>query len=189
MDYADVVWTQFLINLARHIDTRVTLRGGHSSQVAEWARQTARRFEFNEEDIHSVYWAGLLHDVGKIGVPDRILSKNGPLTENEWSMIKLHPIVGANIVSSLDGISHVAPIIYSHQECFNGSGYPQGLCGEKIPLAARIVSVVDAYDAMTSDRVYRKARSQDEAVTELQRMEGIQFDPEVVDKFVTTISQ
>ncbi len=189
MDYADVVWMQFLINLTKYIDKRVAFHGGHSAQVATWARITARQFEFGEDDIHSIFWAAMLHDVGKIGVPDHILSKNGPLTNNEWSMMKLHPIIGANIVNSLNGISHIAPIIYYHQERYDGSGYPQGLRGEEIPLPARIVCVVDAYEAMISDRVYRQARSHYEAVSELQRMGGVQFDPWVVEKFICVVSE
>lgn len=184
MDYNDIEWVQFLINLTHYIDSQVAHCCGHSSDVADWAKTIAQEFEFCEDDTQSVYWAAMLHDIGKIGVPEHILCKNGPLDPTEWEMMRLHPIVGASIVSSLEGINHIAPIIYSHQEKYDGTGYPQGLIGEHIPFAARIVSVVDAYEAMTSDRVYRKARSHSDAISELERMGGKQFDPKVVDKFI-----
>jgi len=184
MDFSDIEWVQFLINLTHYIDSQVASSSGHSSNVADWAKTIAQEFDFCENDTQSVFWAAMLHDIGKIGVPEHILCKNGPLDPTEWEMMRLHPIVGASIVSSLEGINHIAPIIYSHQEKFDGTGYPQGLIGDYIPLGARIVSVVDAYEAMTSDRVYRKARTHSDAISELERMGGKQFDPKVVEKFI-----
>jgi putative nucleotidyltransferase with HDIG domain len=186
--YADEVWMQFLINLSKYIDSRISGDGRHSSQVAVWVRSTAREMHFCEKEIQSIFWAALLHDIGKISVPDQILRKNGPLNHNEWTVMKLHPTVGANIVSSQKKISHIAPIIHSHQEKYDGSGYPRGLCGDDIPLEARIVSVVDAYDAMTDNRVYRKARSHSDAILELERMGGKHFDPRVVDTFIGLVN-
>ena len=186
--YADEVWMQFLINLSRYIDSRISKAGKHSSQVAHWVRSTARLMNFDETGIRSIFWAALLHDIGKISVPDQILRKNGPLNKQEWIVMKLHPTVGANIVSSQKPIAHLAPIIHAHQEKYDGTGYPQGLHGENIPLEARIVSVVDAYDAMTNDRVYRKGRSHTEAVSELNRMGGKHFDPQVVNVFVGVLN-
>lgn len=180
----DVVWIQLLINLSRYIDSQVSFTGRHSAQVADWVRYTARKLDFSEYDVHSVYWAALLHDIGKIGVPRAVLRKDGPLTEAEWTVMRLHPTVGANIVRSLKAISHIAPMIYYHQEKFDGSGYPEGLQGEDIPIGARILAVVDAYEAMTHDRVYRKARSHGEAVSELRSMGGKDFDPKVVETFL-----
>jgi putative nucleotidyltransferase with HDIG domain len=186
--YADEVWMQFLIDLSKYIDSRISGAGKHSSQVAVWVRSTARKMKFCEKDIHSIFWAALLHDIGKISVPDQILRKQGPLNHKEWTVMKLHPTVGANIVSSQKKIAHIAPIIHSHQEKFDGTGYPRGLRGNDIPLEARLVSVVDAYDAMTDNRVYRKARSHSEAILELERMGGKHFDPQVVDIFISVVN-
>ena len=180
----DEVWIQLLINLSRHIDAQVSYTGRHSAQVADWVRSIARMLDFSEDDVRALYWAALLHDIGKIGVPGAVLTKVGPLTEAEWTVMRLHPTVGANIVRSLKAISHIAPMIYYHQERFDGSGYPEGLQGKDIPIGARILAVVDAYEAMTHDRVYRKARSHAEAVCELRSMGGRHFDPEVVETFL-----
>jgi len=187
-EHPDEVWVQLYINLSRYIDSRVCTQSGHSALVAQWVRSTARALEVKEEEILSVYWAALLHDIGKIGVPDDVLMKNGPLSEEEWVVMKMHPTIGANMVKSLKKIEHIAPYIYSHQERFDGSGYPQGLHGEEIPIGARILAVVDAYEAITHDRVYRKARTHEEAVAELRRMEGKHFDPAVVEGFLYTLS-
>jgi putative nucleotidyltransferase with HDIG domain len=180
-------WIKLLLYLSRYIDSRVSTSGQHSTQVAQWVKSTARKMECDEEEIRSIYWAALLHDIGKIGVPEKVLSKAGPLTDEEWEVMKLHPTVGSNIVQSLKAISHIAPVIYAHQEKFDGSGYPEGLQGEQIPLGARILTVVDAYDAMTSDRRYRKGRSHQEAAEELRQLGGKQFDPQVVDAFLEII--
>lgn len=186
--YADEVWMKFLISLSKYIDSRISNAGKHSTKVAVWVRSTARKMNFCEKDIQSIFWAALLHDIGKIGVPDQILRKNGPLNNQEWTVMKLHPTVGANIVNSQKNIAHIAHIIHTHQEKYDGTGYPQGLCGDDIPLEARIVSVVDAYDAMTDDRVYRKARSHSEAILELERMGGKHFDPQVVNVFLGVVN-
>jgi putative nucleotidyltransferase with HDIG domain len=150
-------------------------------------RLTARIFGLDEEVVQSIYWAGLLHDIGKIGVPESVLCKNGPLSCDEWTVMKLHPTVGANMVTSLKRLAHIAPFIYSHQEKFDGSGYPQGLHGEDIPIEARILAVVDAYEAMTHDRVYRKALTHEEAIDELNQLGGAHFDPHVVDCFLDAL--
>jgi putative nucleotidyltransferase with HDIG domain len=182
-------WIRLLLYLSRYIDSLVSDCGTHSSQVAQLVETTARKMECKEEEIRSMYWAALLHDIGKIGVPDKVLSKAGPLTDEEWDVMKLHPAVGSNIVQSLKSISHIAPVIYAHQEKYDGSGYPQGLQGEQIPLGARILTVVDAYDAMTSDRHYRKGRSHAEATQELVQQGGKQFDPQVVEAFLDVVPE
>jgi len=185
---SDGKWIQFLINLSMDIDGRVSNSNKHSTQVAQWSRSTARCLALPEEDVNRLYWAALLHDIGKVGVPNDVLTKRGPLNEREWVMMKLHPTVGANIVKSSITLAHIAPVIYAHQEKYDGSGYPEGLEGEAIPLEARILAVVDAYDAMTNDRVYRCARSHEDAVQELKSQVGQHFDPCVVDTFLEIVA-
>lgn len=161
----------------------------HSERVAYWVKATARLLGVSEPDVRTMYWAAMFHDIGKIGVPMNVLSKAGPLSDSEWVMMKLHPTVGTNMVKSLNMISRIAPIIYSHQEKYDGTGYPEGLSGENIPFGARILSVIDAYDAMTSNRVYRQARSHKEAVEELVQLSYKHFDPQVVQAFLQVLEK
>jgi HD-GYP domain-containing protein (c-di-GMP phosphodiesterase class II) len=125
----------------------------------------------------------LLHDIGKIGIPERILTKAGPLTPSEWDVMKTHPLIGAHIVTPIRLLGDSVDVVRFHHERFDGEGYPHGLKGTDIPLVARIFSIVDAFDAITSDRPYRRAQTPEEAVAEIQRFAGTQFDPEVVEAF------
>ena len=178
------VWIQFLINLTRYIDTQVSFTGKHSAQVAYWVRSTARVLNQDEETAHTFFWAAMLHDVGKIGVPENVLTKAGPLSDYEWTMMRLHPILGANIVKSTKVLDTIAPVIFYHQEKYDGSGYPFGLKGDDIPFGSRILAVADAYEAMTSHRVYRLALNPEEARQELYHNRGTHFDPQVVEAFL-----
>jgi putative nucleotidyltransferase with HDIG domain len=178
------VWIQFLINLTRYIDKQISFTGKHSAQVAFWVRSTARVLKQDEEMAQTLFWAAMLHDVGKIGVPESVLSKAGPLSDNEWTIMRMHPILGANIVKSTKVFDAIAPMIFHHQEKFDGSGYPFGLKGTDIPLGSRILAVADAYEAMTSHRVYRLALDLTEAQQELSRNRGTHFDPQVVEAFL-----
>jgi ribonuclease P protein subunit RPR2 len=126
----------------------------------------------------------LLHDAGKVGVPERILGKPGPLTAAEWRVMRTHPLIGYQMVAAIPFLHNAAEIVRSHHEMFDGSGYPEGLRGDEIPMPARVFAVVDAFDAMTTDRPYRTALSVEEAAAELTRMAGTQFDPDVVAAFV-----
>lgn len=125
----------------------------------------------------------LLHDAGKVGVPERVLNKPGPLTAAEWRVMRTHPVIGYQLVADIPFLRTAGLVVRHHHEMFDGTGYPEGLKKEEIPLAARVFSVVDAFDAMTADRPYRAALSVDQAVTELERMAGTQFDPDVVRVF------
>jgi putative nucleotidyltransferase with HDIG domain len=182
------LWLQLLINMSRFVDRRVSKTGEHSTQVAKWASTTARRLKMSDDEVKNVYWASILHDIGKIGISDRVLRKREILSEEDWLLIKMHPTIGSNIVNSLDAYPHLAPTISAHQEKYDGTGYPRGLSGKNIPLAARILGIADAYQAMIEDRYYRQARTHQEAVAELEKVRGTQFDPEVLDVFLNVVN-
>jgi putative two-component system response regulator len=173
-----------VLALANAMDARDTYTNNHSQSMAFWAEAICRELNFSEQETQAIRWASLLHDIGKIGVPDEILRKRGPLTDKEWLVMRRHPEDGARIVAPVRKLANVAPLIRAHQEHYDGSGYPDGLRGEEIPLGARLLSIVDAYGAMTDDRPYRRKRKRFEAVEELRRCKGIHFDPELVEVFI-----
>lgn len=181
-------YLQSVMALARAMDARDSYTSLHGQNLVELVEATARHMGLDEKVCESLCWAAILHDIGKIGIPDRILSKPACLDEDEWLCMRQHPDIGIGIIASLKCLQSAVPIIRSHHEHFDGSGYPAGLEGEQIPLAARILAVADAYSAMTDNRVYRPARSSYEAVLELKRCAGTQFDPRVVAAFLTTIN-
>ena len=185
----ELSYLQTVSALANAIDVRDSYTQDHSQRLAIWAETTAAEMGCVQEECEAIRWAAMLHDIGKIGIPDDILNKPGPLTKTEFNIIKQHPDMGAVIIEPIDKLTEVAPLIRAHQEKFDGSGYPQGLKEEEIPLGARIIAVVDAYIAMTDDRVYRAALSHEEAVEELTRYAGSQFDPDVVNTFLKVIAQ
>ena len=170
--------------LAEALDLREHETGLHSRRVACHTLVLARRVRSDAAWLHQVYWGSLLHDIGKIGVPDAILLKHGPLDEGEWRIMRTHPRKGFEILARLPRFDQAAQIAYCHEERFDGSGYPRGLAGERIPVAARLFAVVDTLDAMTSDRPYRRAASFDIARDEIVSMTGKQFDPVAVEAFV-----
>ena len=157
---------------------------GHSFRVAFYAVALAKAMGIHGDELKAIEWGALLHDVGKMVVPDEILRKMGPLTEGEWHIMKQHPTWGFDMMAEVTFLKPaVLDIVYCHHERWDGRGYPRGIAGETIPVAARIFAVVDTYDAITSDRPYRRARSYQIAVNELVRMAGQQFDPLVVEAF------
>jgi len=182
------LWLQLLIDISKFVDKRVSKGGEHCENVAKWASSTARKLNMNDDEVKNVYWASMLHDIGKIGISTRVLRKRAALTEDDWRLIKMHPTIGSNIVSSIDALPALAPTISAHQEKFDGTGYPKGLKGEDIPLGARILGIADAYQAMVEHRYYREARTHEEAITELQKVKGSQFDPAVLDVFINVIN-
>ena len=171
--------------LVAALDAREHYTGLHSKRVACHTLVLARHFTDDPEILRQIYWGALLHDIGKVGVPDAILLKEGPLSEKEWVEMKTHPGRGYAIISRISFLAEAAQIVLCHEERFDGKGYAQGLAGEEIPWGARLFAVIDTLDAMTSDRPYRKRVSFDEAVTEIVRMSGTQFDPAAVEVFVT----
>jgi len=182
-------YIQTVLALAKAMDARDAYTSDHSQRLATWAEATARELGCSEEEIQAVRWGALLHDIGKIGVPDEILRKPGPLNGEEWEVIKRHPEIGAEIVAPVKRLAGVVPIIRHHQERWDGTGYPDGLRGEEIPLGARILAVVDAYGAIIDERPYKRAHSHEEAIAELQRCAGTQFDPQVVEAFLRVIGR
>ncbi len=170
--------------LMEALDTRDTETQGHSRRVSEYTVAVARRMGLQEPDLTQIRWGALLHDVGKIGVPDAILRKPGSLTPEEWIEMRKHPELGRRILSGIRFLEGAVPIVYCHQERYDGTGYPRGLKGEQIPLGARIFAVVDTLDAMTMNRPYRKALPYEQARTEIGKFAGLQFDPQVVESFL-----
>lgn len=171
--------------LAAVVNLRDQKIGAHSYRMIHLAEETARRMNVACKDLFLIRLGALLHDIGKIGIPDAILHKPGPLNEEEWRRMRDHPMIGARILGEVDGYFQVlAQIVMSHHERWDGGGYPRGLAGEEIPLPARILSVVDAYDAMVSRRPYKEPMSIAAAETELRRCAGTQFDPAVVEAFM-----
>ncbi len=166
--------------LAAAVDAKDPYTANHSLSVARLCQRVARLLDLSEVDVHSVYLAALLHDVGKTVIPAEILRKPGPLTSEEYETVRAHVNAGVRIVQTIRGLAGVAPIVGASHEHMDGIGYPSGLSGEKIPLGARIILAVDAYDALTTDRPYRAAQSPEAAVRELEAHAGTQFDPRVI---------
>jgi HD-GYP domain-containing protein (c-di-GMP phosphodiesterase class II) len=163
--------------------------GGHSGDVAELAVAVGRRLGLTGSALTELQVAGALHDLGKLAVPQEILDKPGPLTADEWEVIRRHPAAGEEIVRGIPAIAHMAPLLRSMHEHWDGGGYPDGLRGEQIPLAARIVMACDAYEAITSDRPYDPSRPPEVAAEELREGAGSQFDPRVVAAFLQVLRE
>jgi len=157
---------------------------GHSEQVANISRDIAKKMGFEEEEIKKTFWAGMVHDIGKILVPAEILNKPARLTDEEYAIIKKHPVWGFEVLENSKKLREIAKYVRSHHERYDGKGYPDGIIGKDIPKIARIMAVADTWDAMTRDRAYRKGLLFVQAVKELERNSGTQFDPEVVEVFL-----
>jgi HD-GYP domain-containing protein (c-di-GMP phosphodiesterase class II) len=181
---ADDLYAAFAETLAATLDARECETGQHSKRVACHTQVLARRFTGDPADLRQIYWGALLHDLGKIGVPDAVLLKQGPLDGAEWEVMKSHVETGYRLVSTIPGMADAAVLVLNHEERFDGRGYPRGLAGDAIPLSARLFAVIDTLDAMTSDRPYRKGLGFDAAKEEIRRQSGTQFDPVAVDAFL-----
>jgi putative nucleotidyltransferase with HDIG domain len=176
-------------SLAKAIDAKDHYTNRHSENVAESAVAIAKELGLSDSEIDVILQASQIHDLGKIGVHDFILNKSEKLTEEEWKEIRSHPIKAAQILEPLGFVNNIVDIIKQHHENYNGSGYPDGLKNDEIHLAARIIAVADAYDAMTSDRPYRKAMTKEQAVDELLKNNNIQFDPKVIEAFLKVLNK
>lgn len=181
---SDEIALNSLLALLGALEVKDPYTAGHSYRVALYARLIALFMGMSEDDVDRVYRAALLHDMGKEGIPDRILLKPAPLSDDEWEYMKEHPITSASIIDKLGRFTDLVPGILHHHTFYDGGGYPGGLKGENIPIIARIIAVADAYDAMTTDRPYRKALPDEIAIQELVRWKGKQFDPNIVDVFL-----
>ena len=175
--------------LAALLAVREHATAQHSARVAKLARILSQEMGLSERDVDDISRGALLHDIGKMAIPDAILMKPGRLTEEDWKVVKNHPKTGYDILKSSPFLQYASEIVYSHQEKFDGSGYPRGLRGEEICLGARIFAVVDAYDAMRMERSYSKILSAEKSVEEIKSKRGTQFDPAVVDVFLRCLPQ
>lgn len=175
--------------LAAAVDAKDSYTCGHSARVAEMSLAIAKEMNLSEEEQYLIHIGAHLHDVGKIGVPDAVMSKPGRLTNEEFRLIKEHPVIGYHIVSKVKILQTVSLIVRHHHERIDGSGYPDGLAGAAIPLGARIVAVADAFDAMTTNRTYKVSMSISHALQELVRCSGTQFDQNIVTVFARMIKR
>lgn len=175
---------QMIQTLSTTIEAKDEYARGHSHRVAEYAALIADELGWSSEEIMNLKYAAHLHDIGKIGIPDMLLNKPARLTPEEYSVIKEHTVIGAEILKNISLIPHVAEVARSHHEHYDGTGYPDGLAGEDIPLSARIVAIADSYDAMNSMRIYRNALPPEKIFEEIENNRGIQFDPELADIFL-----
>ncbi len=179
---------EFVQLIAKTLDAKDPYTAGHSWRVMDYSVKIARALKLPEAEIEALKQACLLHDIGKIRIPDGILNKKSPLTEKDWEFIYQHPRVGRQILSTVSDFQDILDIIYSHHEHVDGKGYPRGLKHDEIPRLARILAVADAYDAMRSIRPYRKAKNKVQAQTELERVKGTQLDPAIVEAFIEIIA-
>jgi len=180
---------ELFLTLAKIIDARDPYAAGHASKAANYAIAMAAELGLPAERVEHVRQAALLHDIGKLGVSEQLLHKPSRLSEEEYTLIKTHTVVGADFLETSQGLRHLVPFIRHHHERWDGGGYPDGLRGEQIPLEARILAVCDTVDAMASDRPYQRAMSLDEIVAELKRCAGTQFDPAVVQAFMRILER
>ncbi len=179
--------TQVVKALLAALSERDYIANGHADRLEELCLEMGERLDLDQHRLTALSLVAKVHDLGKVGIPDRILFKEGGLTEEEWEIMRQHPEKGYRIAKASPDLAHVADLILRHHEKWDGSGYPLGLKGKEIPLECRILSIVDAYDAMINDRPYRKAKSRVEALKELKQFSGSQFDPGLVEMFISLL--
>jgi putative nucleotidyltransferase with HDIG domain len=177
---------EFASSLVLALESKDIYTAGHSERVADITSDIAKAIGMDKWDIEYLHIAAHLHDIGKIGIPDGILLKSGPLTKAEYEVVKQHSSIGYKILKDVKGLEDIAKIIRHHHERFDGKGYPDGLKGKDIPLGSRIIALADSFDAMTRPRPYRKAKTEQEALKEIAENRGTQFDLELADAFLST---
>jgi HD-GYP domain-containing protein (c-di-GMP phosphodiesterase class II) len=189
LEGARTMYLATMKSLAQVVEAKDPTTRGHLDRTAHYGLALARRIDPALAARPEVGYGFFLHDIGKVGVPESILCKPGPLTELEWIVMRSHPQIGARIVEPIPAMSEAVEIVRSHHERWDGSGYPRRLAGEDIPLGARIFAIADSFDAMTSDRPYRRALSTDEVIEEIVAGAGSQFDPSCVEVFVDLVTE
>lgn len=186
LEYAESV----VLSLARAVEAKDTSTGDHCDRLMKLSKEFGKHLGLDEKQLHALDRASILHDVGKIGIPDEILLKPGKLTEKEWEIMRTHPILGEEICHPLRSLNDVCPIIRHHHEKWDGTGYPDGLVGESIPYLARVFQIIDAFDAMMSERPYKKPFTLDETIKTLEDETKIGFrDPDLTGKFIEFIKK
>jgi putative nucleotidyltransferase with HDIG domain len=185
----DRAYLQFVETMAQALDARDPYTAGHSLRVASYSYTLAREMGLSETDAETIRIAAQLHDIGKIGIPDVVLQKPGPLTPEEYGLIKLHPQIGRRILERVGRFEQLLNVVELHHENYDGTGYPYGLAGDSVPMDARIVHVADSFDAMTTTRSYRSALPLRAAIQEIERNAGRQFDPAAAKAFVKLIAE
>jgi putative nucleotidyltransferase with HDIG domain len=187
-ELSDFSWST-LTALARAIDAKSPWTAGHSEKVTEYSLEIGKEMGISKEDMDILQRGGLLHDIGKLGIPNKILDKPGKLTEEEKQIIQKHPSLGARILEPISAYTNTLHIVLQHHENYDGTGYPDGLVGEEISIYSRILAVADRFEALTAGRPYRKGLSPGEAVKFIQKNSGTQFDPAVVDAFLRSLAK
>jgi HD-GYP domain-containing protein (c-di-GMP phosphodiesterase class II) len=180
-------FTTTLAALTSTVEAKDDYTACHGEDVAGLAERVALRMSLGSTDVRDVRYAAMLHDIGKIAVPSEILLKPGPLNDEEWAAMRRHSAVGGELVGRIDAFAHLAPVVRACHERWDGDGYPDGLAGDEIPLAARIIAVCDTYDAIVTDRPYRPGRAREEAYAELLRVAGAQLDARLVDVVIAEL--
>ncbi len=183
-DVLDIIY-----GFARAIEAKDAYTGAHVEYTASIAKHIAKELKLPENEIEDIEHAAVLHDLGKVGINGNILSKKGPLTSKERKIIQTHPSIGSEILKDIHSLRGAVPGVLYHHECFDGSGYPLGLKGDEIPLAARIVAIADVYQALISDRPYRNAYSKNKAIEIIKKESGSHFDPKIVKIFLKVIKE
>jgi len=186
--YVDGEHCETVIALSEALDARDEYTAGHSHRVMKYSVTIARQINLSDKEIDHLKKSALLHDLGKIGIPDVILHKKSGLSDEEYAVVKKHPQIAATILKAIGYFKDLIPAIYYHHERFDGRGYPAGIRGEEIPLHARIIAVADSFDAMTSCRPYRESFPLQKALAELENNRGTQFDPNIADVFIGVIN-
>ncbi len=182
-------YIDLLATMTKILEMKDHYTKGHSERVKEYSIWIGQRLGLKDDELEIIEYSAMLHDIGKIAVSDVILLKPGKLNDEEWAVVKRHPTISSDILSSLKLLHAELPVVRHHHERFDGKGYPDGLKGENIPLYARILALADAYDAMTSARPYRNAPSKEDAIREIEKGRGTQFDPKLADIFLEVIKQ
>ncbi|NIM20536.1 MAG: FHA domain-containing protein [Candidatus Latescibacteria bacterium] len=175
--------------LIRALQARDPYTSGHSTRVSRYCLLISEKLGISTKDKHSLYLAAMLHDIGKIGIPDALLQRRGKLSKDEMDIIREHPALGASMIRMLGEMHPIVPLILHHHEAYDGTGYPDGIKGDEIPIISRIIAIADTYDAMTSDRPYRERRKKSEAIKELKRCSGTKLDPKIVDVFLEVLDE